>query len=313
MKKIISFFIIFSFFFEVISCNSDDRDIEPEPPYDPLSVNTFDFYTNGEKLELLKYRINAHYFSCGQEDIHLLVTAYKEETGTSVEIDFLINKYGKLKRFVIHGQGYHHYSSYYASDKWLKIKDLQIEPENQYIKFSLEGTVYRDYDNAPMEISGNFEINFFSPSSCSTYNQYINLDNETKFLSMDVWKQTISEQGQIINVKYEANEPDGWQFVLNGLKKNIYEMDLGTYEFDFSRENEFIEFNEYIGPPKNFMFPNLPEDWLKYDTSGSFTITKHEVIDGHKVTKGTINLNAYENGVLIKSFQNAPFELSDDY
>jgi hypothetical protein len=89
-------------------------------------------------------------------------------------------------------------------------------------------------------------------------------------------------------------------------------MDLGTYSFDFSKDKEFIEFNKYIGLPKTYVSPVFPEDWLKYDTSGSFTITKHEIIDNHKVTKGTINLNIYENGGLIQSFQNASFELSDD-
>ncbi|MDR2204603.1 MAG: hypothetical protein LBE36_00340 [Flavobacteriaceae bacterium] len=309
MKKIISLFVVFSFLFSVISCNSNDRDIEPNPPYNPLSVNTFDLYIDGKKFEPNSYNINAHYLPCDRQISFTVVATVESQW---IIIDLRINKQGKVKFFGIHQGDYDHYTTEYDPNKYLKITNLQLDAENEYMNVSFEGRIFKAYTDEPMEISGNFEIKYFSKSYCdATYDQLINLDDDIKFNNSDISRWTTSVQGQIINVKYEANEPDGRQFVLNGLKKNIYEMDLGTYEFDFSRENEFIEFNEYIGPPKSIFSTVLPTDWLKYDTSGSFTITKHELIDGHKVTKGTINLNTYENGVLIKSFQNAPFELSD--
>jgi hypothetical protein len=309
MKKIISFFVVFSFLFNIMSC-SDDRGIEPEQPFGgPLSVNTFEFYINGEKIETSLYYVQANYLPC---DNHISVSVSVHEPVWS-RIEFTITKYGKIKSFALYQGWDDHHAPRYNPNDYLKIKNLQLDPQSSYLKFSLEGKIFKKNTDEPMEISGNFEIKYFSASYCdAVYEQFINLDDNIKYDNYDISRWTTSVQGQVVNVKYEANEPDGWQFVLNGLKKKIYEMDLGTYDFDFSRENEFIEFNEYIGPPKNLYSPVTSEDWLNYDTSGSFTITKHEVIDGHKVTKGTINLNAYENGVLIKTFQNAPFELSDE-
>jgi PBP1b-binding outer membrane lipoprotein LpoB len=47
MKKYLIILIAFLFAF---SC-SDDRDIEPEQPYKPLSVNTLELYIDGKKFE----------------------------------------------------------------------------------------------------------------------------------------------------------------------------------------------------------------------------------------------------------------------
>ncbi|MDR2206668.1 MAG: hypothetical protein LBE36_11015 [Flavobacteriaceae bacterium] len=305
MKKYI---IILTAFLFAFSC-SDDRETEP---YDPSSVNTFEFYIDGEKVENPVYYVSANYLPC-DNDIYLRVSLNKTQSSSWAIIELTITKYGKVKYFKMWRGLDTHYTPYYNPNDYVKIKNLQLDPQSPYLKFSFEGSIFEQSTDKPMEISGNFEIKFFYDSYCdAVYNQFIDLNNDIRYINGDIIKTTTTVQGQIINVKYEANEPDGWQFVLNGLKKKIYDMDLGTYDFDFSRENEFIEFNEYIGPPKSIFSTVLPTDWLKYDTSGSFTISKHELIDGHKVTKGTINLNAYENGTLIKSFENAPFELSDN-
>jgi len=50
-------------------------------------------------------------------------------------------------------------------------------------------------------------------------------------------------------------------------------------------------------------------DWEKHKTRGSYTIVEHVIINGQKVTRGEMNMQVYDNGVLIHNITNGKFEV----
>lgn len=50
-------------------------------------------------------------------------------------------------------------------------------------------------------------------------------------------------------------------------------------------------------------------DWEKHQTRGSYTIVEYVVINRQKVTRGEMNMQVYDNGVLIHNITNGKFEV----
>lgn len=95
---------------------------------------------------------------------------------------------------------------------------------------------------------------------------------------------------------------------------DLWNLKKGIYNFDQNSIENKIDFEQYIGNARATQLLWIRDvDWKKHQTSGSFTILEHIIINGEKVTKGEMNLQVYDNGVLVYSILNGIFETSSFY
>jgi hypothetical protein len=102
---------------------------------------------------------------------------------------------------------------------------------------------------------------------------------------------------------------NGYRMFFN-LKDDFWNFEKGkTYKFDQNTIENKIDFQHYTGRFRATQtFDYEDSDWKKFETAGSFTILAHIIINGHKVSKGEMNLQVYDNGVLIHNIVNGKFE-----
>ena len=88
-------------------------------------------------------------------------------------------------------------------------------------------------------------------------------------------------------------------------------MDKGTYTFDQNTLENRIDFEQYIGIFRATQLLGIrPQDWKKFQTSGSYTIKEHVIINGVKVTRGELDLQVYDNGQLLHAVTKGTFEVT---
>lgn len=86
-------------------------------------------------------------------------------------------------------------------------------------------------------------------------------------------------------------------------------MPLGVYTFNENSTTERINFRKFIGQPRALTQNIIPQEWLTYDTSGSFEIVeRNRLSNGHRITKIIFNLVASENNVVIHTFNSGIIE-----
>jgi hypothetical protein len=85
-------------------------------------------------------------------------------------------------------------------------------------------------------------------------------------------------------------------------------MPLGVYEFNETSTSHRIDFRKFIGVPRAFSNSIIPQEWLKYETSGSFEIIERQQIGSETVTKVKFNLTAKHNSEVVFQITNALLE-----
>jgi hypothetical protein len=85
-------------------------------------------------------------------------------------------------------------------------------------------------------------------------------------------------------------------------------MPLGVYEFSETATSHRIDFRKFIGVPRAFSNSIIPQEWLKYDTSGSFEIIERQQIGSETITKVKFNLTAKHNNEVVFQITNALLE-----
>lgn len=125
----------------------------------------------------------------------------------------------------------------------------------------------------------------------------INTNDDFVFHSL-----TRSQQGN--NISYFAYANSGYHIEFINFNENFRNMPLGVYSFDENTTTERIDFRKFVGVPRAFSLSIIPQEWLKYDTSGNFEILERLQIGSETVTQIKFNLTAKENGAVI-------FEIND--
>jgi hypothetical protein len=249
----------------------------------------------------------------------LLINVSYENSENNLKIGFVLSKNGDLKAIsLIDWKS----SNFYHSPDFnplglLSIKNFKYDEVSRHLHFDLDGELIKtidDNDNLDtnkerLKIKGTFTINNLKSKECILYKPELTFEvPELKFVT--------TTMGGAFN---PARYPNPYVFrfysnngyrILIQTKYDLWNLEKGTYNFDQSSLENRIDFEKYIGIFRATQLLSIRDiDWKKYQTSGSYTILGHQIINGQKVTNGEFNLQIFDNGTLKHNITNAKFEV----
>ncbi len=198
-----------------------------------------------------------------------------------------------------------YYSPFFHPTATLNITDFEFV-ENQILKFKISGQIFKetyDFSAEPefVQINANIEIKNFHRCSCDSFSSKISSENGFIFHKVT---RTLQEN----NIGYFAYSNNGYHLEFKNFDEYIKNMPLGIYEFDENSTSQRIDFRQFIGVPRAFIMQVIPQEWLKYKTSGNFEIMERYQQNGEIITKVKFNFVAKNNNEVIFQFQNAILE-----
>lgn len=224
--------------------------------------------------------------------------------------NLVLDKNGNL--IALYYKDYTHPNNVFESPYFTPISTVNIENfqfiENQILKLKVSGQLFKrtyDFFEAPesVTIEADIEIKDFTNCTCIPLIRKITTDNGFNF-------HNITKTQQETDISYSANTNDGYYLEFSNFTESFRNMPLGVYEFDENTTTlPRIDFSKFIGVPRAYYPIIFPQEWLKYETSGSFEIIeKQQTNNGQVVTKVKFNLIAKHNNEVIFEFEDAILE-----
>lgn len=288
----------------IYSCTSDD--IEEELITEEPIKNNIELKINGQPSPNRIRGLSAS-VCCSKElsiSFDNLVDTengnYYGGTGMYLELDTNGNllslwyqSYGPRKEY---------YSPFFDPTSTLNVTDFEFI-ENEILKVSVSGQIFRKSYNFYEEpetatIDAEIEIKDFHTCICNTY--LSNISNYNDFIF-----NGLTRRQQLNDISYYANTNNGYQLEFLNFNEIFKNMPLGVYVFDENSTSHRIDFRKFIGVPRAFQNSIFPEEWLQYETSGSFEIIEKVQIGSELVTKIKFNLTAKHNNEVVFQFNNA--------
>lgn len=305
MRKILSIILVIIF----LNCSNDD--VKENLPATEIEENNIELSING--TEISENILNPRAYLC-DEKLTLFFESKKNKVRSEL-FSMVLSKEGKLK-YASFVDKTGNVDQHYRTADFIPSSTLNIETfefvENEVLKIKFSGTLLEEIYNylqgfKTIEISGQIEIKEFGKSYCNSYNDFIKLSNDIYFDDISILSQGYSDDRI---VEYTSNSLNGFNISFENFTKFIKDMPIGTYNFNPNSIEEKIEFRKYIGIPKSFAnHIYLRNDWIVYETSGSFTIDEKVMVNNEMVIKGKLNFNAAHNGIIEHTFVNAAYEL----
>lgn len=308
MKRILktTLLLILAFHF---SCSSDD-DLNNEIIEEVPINNKIEFKVNGQN-PIHGIRDLSATFCCNNKINvsfnHNLSSSNNSGWGSAFSLS--LDKNGNLIRLWY--KDYTHsnnefYSPYFTPTSTLTIENFEFI-ENQILKFNIRGQIFKqtyDFFAEPesVNIDAEIEIKDFHSCTCNSFSSYLKVNDELVFNSFT--RRRIGNE-----ISYYDFSNNGYQIEFKNFNEYITNMPIGIYSFDELSTTYRINFRKYIGVPRAFHIHEvIPQEWLKYETSGSFEILEKNNINGQLVTKVKFNFIAKENGLTVHEINNGIFE-----
>lgn len=198
-----------------------------------------------------------------------------------------------------------YYSPFFYPTATLSVTNFMFA-ENQILKFKISGKIFERTYNFFAEpeflnLEASFEIKEFSKCICNTVADKITSNNDFNFRNL-----SRGQQGN--NIRYVAHTNNGYQLEFLNFNQTFSAMPLGVYAFDDNAVTHRIDFRKFTGVPRAFSPSIIPQEWLKYETSGSFEIVERYQVNGANITKVKFNFVAKENGTIIHEFSEGMIE-----
>lgn len=226
--------------------------------------------------------------------------------GSGLHLDLDIN--GNLLSiwYKTYGPNSEYYSPFFSPTSTLNVTEFEFV-ENQILKLKINGHIFKKTYNffaAPefINIDADIEIKKFHQCTCGSFFSKITNDNDFVFHRFTRRSQTGN------NIRYFAYANNGYHIEFLNFNEFIQNMPLGIYEFDENTTSHRIDFRKFVGVPRAFMSEVIPQEWLKYETSGSFEIMERQQIGNDLVTKVKFDLIAKDNNEVIFEFNDAILE-----
>lgn len=198
------------------------------------------------------------------------------------------------------------------------ISNFKYDEVKKYLYFEYEGELLKvesdfnslDKNQPRKKIKGIVSINDIRSIKCDTFISQLNFTTNTlKFFSN---KPFASYDSNLKTNPYQFSffSDNGYHTLIKS-KVDLWNLDKGTYTFDQNTLENRIDLEQYIGIFRATQLLWIrPQDWKKFQTSGSYTIKEHVIINGLKVTRGELNLQVYDNGMLLHSITKGTFEVT---
>jgi hypothetical protein len=184
------------------------------------------------------------------------------------------------------------------------IKNYVYEPNENYISFEFEGTVYEENKVSNIRhISGKVEVKNLKRISCGVQLSKIEFENsELKFYTTNYIRSSNSLSSDQTHTYLSNN---GFKLKLKS-SDDFWNLPLSTISFNEMSSNNKIEFEQYIGQlvAGQLLNYNNIVDWKVFETRGNFTIEQKVIENGGKTIKGKINIEVLFQGNLIYTINN---------
>ena len=244
---------------------------------------------------------------------------YQNSKDLGFRIEFRLNKNGALRNITLfdYRNGNSHFESAdFNSTGLITISNFSYNETKKYLHFDFKGELLEqaysdelDVDKKRKHIEGSITIKEVRNTECTSF--IPNLDFETtnlRFLNNNTFASY--DSGLKTNpYQFYFYSDNGYRTIIKS-KVDLWHLEKGTYNFDQSSLENRIDFEQYIGIFRATQLLWIRDiDWKKYQTSGSYTILGHQIINGQKVTNGEFHLQIFDNGTLKHNITNAKFEV----
>lgn len=294
--------------FFILSCHNEEV-IKEE------AVNSLDIKIDNEYLKLVNSRMGSNesceslFFNC----------SYQNNQNPGFRIEFSLNKNGALRNITLfdyRNRNAHLESADFNPKGLMKISNFTYDETKKYLHFDFKGYLlnqayYEELDIAKDRkyIEGSVTSNNVRTTVCTSNIPKLNFATADFYFFSTI---TFGEYDpKIIVNPYQIYfySDNGFRAIFKS-KIKIPELAIGTYKFDQNTIENRIDFDQYIGVFRATQLLYVRDiDWQKYKTAGSYTILEHSTINGEKVTRGEMNLQVYDNGVLIHNITNGKFDV----
>jgi hypothetical protein len=309
-KGLLKIVVVFTAFF-ISSCNDD----AVEAPTDRL----FTIQLGNKNYKVINKWVGATE-DCERLSIGLL---YDQPDG-HFAIDFNILKNGALHKatlvdYTLTGGDNSFETADFNPVALLKITNFEYDEATNFVHFEYSGEVIKVQYN-PSDANKTFPRRYIK--GVVTIKDLTNYECKTFLPTAQFETPTITFIGTRANATHDpslSSNPYTHRFYSNNgyrmffkLKDDFWSLEKGKiYNFDQNTVENRIDFQYYIGQLRATQTFDYEEiDWKKFQTSGSYTIKEHVIINGQKVTKGEFNLQVYDNGLLLHNINNGTFEVT---
>lgn len=206
----------------------------------------------------------------------------------------------------------------FKTDGLLTISNFEYDEAKKYLHFEYEGELLKvetdfnslDKNQPRKKIKGVVTINNIKSVKCNTFISQLNFKTNTLKFVTNRHLASYDSGLKLNPYQFFFYSDNGYRTIFRS-NKDLWILDKGTYAFDQNTLENRIDFEQYTGIFRATQLLWIrPQDWKKFQTSGSYTITEHVIINGTKVTKGQMNLQVYDNGLLIYNISNGTFEVT---
>jgi hypothetical protein len=305
--KIIS--VLFLFF--LFSCNNDE------------TINKVIEQSIDLQVENEKFRIENESFAtnevCNSISVSFIYDKGKDNPHFMFELS--ITKKGVIRKisYTRFGESTNPFDSPdFNPSGLLSIKNFEYDETKKFLHFEFSGELIEvesnfaslDVPQKRKKISGEVTVNKVIDNPCDSFVN--DLSFETNTLKFSTFRSSGSHIPSLATNPYQFifNSENGYRLYIKS-NNDLWNLSKGTYTFDQNTIETRIDIEKYIGIFRASQTLYVrSQDFKKYQTSGSYTILEHVIINGAKVTKGIMNFQVFDNGVLQHNITNAKFEVA---
>lgn len=308
-KGLLKIVVVFAAFF-IASCNDD--------AVEPATDRLFTIQLGDKNYKGVNNSVAAI------KDCERLSIAYSyDKPDGHFAINFSILKNGALDKITLTDLKLKGYNTFDTPDfnpvALLKITNFKYDEATNYVHFEYSGELinvrsdFYDTDkiSSRIYIQGEVTIKDLTDYECKTFLPTAKF--ETPNLTFTGTRANATYDPSLSSNPYihRLYSNNGYRMFFK-LKDDFWSLEKGkTYNFDQNTVENRIDLEQYIGIFRATQVLWIrAQDWKKFETSGSYTIKEHVIINGQKVTKGEMNLQVYDNGVLIHTITNGKFEIT---
>jgi hypothetical protein len=298
-------FIIFTLL--ITGCDTDTIINEPTDKFATITIN--------DKL----YKIKSEYMGCNESCNHLYTMIQYPKGDDSFTIEFRFAKSGAIKNFSLmsyNENGISYETADFNPKGLMTVNNFEYDESKSYLHFNFDGYLVQFSNSSDLDINkkrkyikGEVTVNNVTKTECTSFISDLNFEtNDLNFSTS--FPFTSYDSGLKTNpYRFEFYSDNGYRTIFKS-KTDLWNQEKGTYTFDQNSIENRIDFEQYIGIFRaTQILWSRDIDWKKYQTSGSYTIKEHIIINGLKVTKGEMNLLVYDNGILLHTINNGTFEV----
>lgn len=198
------------------------------------------------------------------------------------------------------------------------ISNFKYNEVKKYLYFEYEGElaeVETDFNSLDKiqprkKIKGVVSINDIRSIKCNTFILQLNFTTNTLKFFINRSFASYDSNSKTNPYQFSFFSDNGYRAIIKS-KVDLWNLDKGTYTFDQNTLENRIDLEQYIGIFRATQLLWIrPVDWKKFQTSGSYIIKERLIINALKVSRGEINTQVFDNGVLLHTINNGTFEVT---